>query len=139
MSFRAFALPLFDQPFSLYTFPQTLYLFIRLKEYFSRFFPSLFPPSFSSNPLSIDLMKGIFSPALFCSLFPHPIPPDLLAILFSCSFILSSEILSLFGFHPISLFVCPTTLQGIKGYEEALCYSISLPMFRFWVAPFQEY
>ena len=55
----------------LYTFPQTLYLFIPLKKYFSRSFPSLFPPSFSSNPLSIDLMKGIFSPALFsvlCSL-----------------------------------------------------------------------
>ena len=117
MSFRAFTLPLFDQPFSLYTFPQTLYLFIRLKEYFSRSFPSLFPPYFSSNPLSIDLMKGIFFP------------------LFS----VSSEILSLFGFQPISLFVCPTTLQGIKGYEEGLCYSISLPMLRFWVAPFQEH
>ena len=130
---------------SLYTFPQTLYLFIRLKKYFSRSFPSLFPPSFSSNPLSIDLMKGIFSPALFLFFVPslYPFRPSRhLVFLFFYPFFRESLIIWFSPGLVFNLFSClfvqPLSMVS-KNMKNVFVIQFRFLCFVFWIAPFQEH
>ena len=117
MSFRAFSLCLIIISLSIYFSP----------EGWRNIFPALFllcslHPSPQTLYLSI-WWKEYFLPHFFCSLFPPSILSDRRVVLFSCSFILSSEILSLFGFQPISLFCF---VQPLFSFHQVFWFSTYL-------------
>ena len=120
MSFRAFSLCLINLSLSI-LFPRPfIYSFG-----WRNIFPALFLLCFlHTSPQTLYLSiwwKEYFLPALFLFFVPLLYSSDHLTDLFSCSFILffRDSVIIWFSFY-FRCFVCSSTLNGVKEYEEGL-------------------